>query len=80
MFPNPVTDNTIHLQILNQPGGQYELRLINNSGQSLMTKQIQHVNGTSTETIRPAQLIPKGIYQLEVTKPDGSKMNIHLMY
>ena len=80
VFPNPVTGNTIHLQIVNQPGGLYEVNLVNNSGQSVMTKQIQHTDGTSTETIRPAQHIPKGMYQLEVTKPDGSKMNIHLMY
>ena len=80
VFPNPITDNTIHLQIVNQPGGLYEVKLVNNSGQYIMTKQIQHADGTSTETIRPAQHIPKGIYQLEVTKPDGSKMNIHLMY
>ncbi|MEP6949789.1 MAG: T9SS type A sorting domain-containing protein [Ginsengibacter sp.] len=80
IFPNPVTDNTIHLQIGNQPGGLYELRLVNKSGQSVMIKQIHHADGTSTETIRQAQLIPKGIYQLEITKPDGSKTNISLVY
>jgi len=80
VFPNPVTDNTIHLQIANQPEGLYEVKLINNSGQAVMTKQIQHAGGNNTETIRPAQHIPKGIYQLEITRPDGSKTNIHLMY
>jgi hypothetical protein len=80
VFPNPVTDNTIHLQIVNQPEGLYEVKLINTSGQPLMTKQIQHTGGSNTETIRPGQQIPKGIYQLEITRPDGSKMNIHLMY
>jgi hypothetical protein len=80
VFPNPITGNTIHLQMLNQPEGLYEVKLVNNSGQSIMSKQIQHSGGAGTETIRPAQHIPKGIYQLEVTKPDGSKTNIQLMY
>ena len=80
VFPNPITDNTIHLQIINQPAGLYEIKLVNNSGQSVITKQIQHAGGTGSETIRPAQHIPKGFYQLEVTRPDGSKMNIYLMY
>ena len=80
VFPNPVTDNTIHLQLANQPEGFYVIKLVNNSGQSVMTTQIQHAGGTSTESIRPAQHIPKGIYQLEVTKPDGSKLTTPLMY
>jgi hypothetical protein len=80
VFPNPITGNAIHLQIVNQPGGLYEVKLVNNSGQSIMTTQIQHTGGSSTETIRLSQQIPKGMYQLEVNKPDGSKMNIHLMY
>ena len=80
VFPNPITDNTIHLQIINQPAGMYEVTLINNSGQRVMTKQIQHAGGNSTETIRPSRHLAKGIYELEITKPGGSKMNIHLMY
>jgi len=80
VFPNPIAGNTIHLQIVNQPDGLYEVTLVNNSGQSVLTKQIQHSSGTNTETITPVQHIPKGIYQLEVIKPDGSKVNIHLMY
>lgn len=80
VFPNPVTDNTIHLQLANQPEGFYVIKLVNSSGQTVMATQIQHAGGTSTEAIRPAQHVPKGIYQLEVTKPDGSKITMQLMY
>ena len=81
VFPNPITDNIIHLQIVNQPEGLYEVNLVNNSGQSIMTKQIQHAEGTAYRNYQARfSIFPKGIYQLEVTKPDGSKTNIRLMY
>jgi hypothetical protein len=80
VFPNPITDNTIHLKIENQPAGLYIVRLINNFGQPVMVKQVKHPGGSSTTVINPVQNISKGLYQLEITKPGGSKTNIQLMY
>jgi hypothetical protein len=80
VFPNPVTDNAIHLQINNQPAGQYQLRLLNAFGQPVMVKQVQHAEGSSSEVVRPSQLIPKGMYNLEITRPDGTKMTLQLMF
>jgi hypothetical protein len=80
VFPNPVTGNKINLQMVNQPVGIYNIRLINSFGQSFMASQLQHPGGSSTETISPSQNIPKGIYHLEVTEPGGRKINISLVY
>lgn len=80
VFPNPITNNTIHLKLENQPAGIYVVRLINNNGQPVMVKQIQHSGGSSTEIIRPNQNISKGVYQLEITGPGGKKIKINLMY
>ena len=77
--PNPITDGMIHLQFLNQPEGKYGIRLLNKLGQVIVSKQINHAEGSSTEFIKWDYNLSHGIYQLEVTKPDGSsKANINV--
>ncbi len=70
VFPNPVTQNTIHLQMNSMPKGVYAVRLINNLGQVIGTNWIGHLEGTATESIQPNNKLLSGIYQLEVTAPD----------
>ena len=50
--PDPITDGMIHLQLVNEPGGKYGIRLLNKLGQVIMSRQISHVEGSSTELIR----------------------------
>jgi len=80
VFPNPVINKTINLQVINEPAGQYIIRMVNNYGQEIITKQIQHPGGSSTQTITPLLTIPHGIYQLEITQPGGAKTNISVVY
>ena len=42
IYPNPITDGMIHLQLMNQPEGKYKLRLLNNLGQLIVQKQVTH--------------------------------------
>ncbi len=78
VFPNPVTENTIHLQMNSMPKGVYYVRLINNLGQVIGNSYIGHLAGTSTETIRPNNLMLTGMYQLEITAPDKTTSTIKL--
>jgi len=78
--PNPVADGKIHLQLMNQPGGRYGIRLLNKPGQVILSKEINHAGGSSTELIKPDYNLAHGIYQLEVTNPDGSVKNINVLY
>ena len=78
VFPNPVTNNVINLQMSNMPQGIYNVRVFNSMGQVIATKQINHSAGTVTETLQVKGL-SKGIYQLEVVKPDNSKFSSKLM-
>ena len=80
IYPNPVVNGIINLQLSNQPQGNYGLRLLNKSGQLIIQKQIQHAGGSSTETIPLAKYLPRGIYQLEVTKPGGTILIINVVY
>jgi hypothetical protein len=80
IHPNPITDGMIHLQFLNQPEGMYGVRLLNNIGQVIVSKQISHTEGSSTELIKWNYTLAHGIYQLEVTRPDGAIKNINVLY
>ncbi|MEP7317806.1 MAG: T9SS type A sorting domain-containing protein, partial [Panacibacter sp.] len=68
VYPNPVKDGIINLQMLNQPKGVYEIKLLNNQGQSVLTKNIQYGGGSSTEKIEIEKRIAKGIYTLQITR------------
>jgi hypothetical protein len=80
VYPNPLSNGTIRLQLNKLPSGNYGLRLLNEQGQVMITKQINHAEGSNTENIPLNKYIPHGIYQLEVTRPDGSKTNINVIY
>ena len=80
IVPNPITDGMIHLQLLNQPEGRYGIRLLNKLGQVIVSRQINHAEGSSTELIKWNFNLAHGMYQLEVTRPDGSVKNINVLY
>jgi hypothetical protein len=80
VFPNPVVNETIQLQVVNQPAGQYQARLINSFGQLYSTKQFNHPGGSGLIMITPAQNIPNGIYRLEITGPAGAKTTISVVF
>jgi hypothetical protein len=79
IYPNPITNEVIHLQLTNQPAGIYKIKLYNSVGQVLLSKSIAHVEGNSEETINCANL-PKGIYQLKVNEPDGNEDVVKFVY
>ena len=78
--PNPIRDGMIHLQFMNQPEGKYSIRLLNKLGQVIVSRQISHAEGSSTELIKWDYNLAHGMYQLEVTRPDGSIKDINVMY
>ena len=80
IYPNPITDGMIHLQLMNEPQGKYNIRLLNKLGQLILQKQITHPGGNATELIKWDYNLAHGMYQLEVTRPDGTVKDINVMY
>lgn len=78
VYPNPVVNGVINLQMNNMPQGAYNVRVFNSIGQVIATKQINHAAGSATETLNIKGL-SKGMYQLEVVKPDNSKFSSKVM-
>ncbi len=72
IYPNPVTDGFIKLQMTNMPSGNYTIRLLNSLGQTVLIKQFSS-SGNNTETIWLGERIT-GVYHLELIKPDNLKI------
>ena len=80
VYPNPIMNGVVNLQMSQQPEGIYRLRLINPVGQVLLTKNLSHAGGNHTEKINWDYKMARGMYQLEVTKPGGEVHVIKVMY
>lgn len=79
VYPNPITDGIIHLQLENQPSGLYEVRLVDNIARVILSKQIQHDENVSSETLSVNKGVAHGIYQLEIIQPDNSIISIKII-
>lgn len=71
IFPNPVRDGIMNVQMNGMPAGNYIARLMNNSGQVVFTKSITHQKTAVVEMLHVPGKIAKGIYQLEIITPDN---------
>ena len=80
IYPNPITDGIINLQFINQPAGKYGIRLMNNLGQIIVSKQIERADGSNTESIKWNYNLAHGVYQLQVTQPNGDVKIIKVLY
>ncbi len=80
IYPNPITNGVINLQLTNQPAGEYGIKLYNKLGQVILSKKVQRSEGNSTEKINWDFNLAHGMYHLEVLFPDGSKKIIKVLY
>lgn len=72
--PNPVQGSLMNVQFAGKAAGVYKLRILNNTGQVLMNKTIQHAGGSVyNHSITLPAGIAGGNYQIEVTAPDKSR-------
>ena len=69
IFPNPVTDR-INIQIQGAGAGQVIITLYNQSGNVALSKTMQS-NTADFEMVVEVSQLPKGIYMLVVTTPNG---------
>ena len=80
VYPNPATGGAFNLQLANQPQGKYSMQLINKLRQEILFKEFIHQGGSGIQTFTNTKKIVKGIYNVEVTKPDKSKTTIKVLF
>ena len=80
IYPNPIQSGSINILFTNQASGIYSVRVMDQLGQSIITRQINLTQGTSTETIQLQKSMARGVYQVEITEPDNNSKMIKVIY
>lgn len=73
VYPNSLVNNTMNVQFTGMPAGNYQISLLNSLGQKIISRQIKHKGGSSSEIISLPPNLPHGIYQLEIIEPGNNK-------
>ncbi len=66
VYPNPVTNGHINLQIVNGNKSTYQVEVVNSLGQVMFRKNVQHPGGASLQRIQVNNGLGKGVYQLQI--------------
>jgi hypothetical protein len=72
VFPNPVQNGLINLQMNSMEEGVYQFTLINKLGQTVQAGKLVHQAGTAVEQVEIQNALSKGKYEL-LLYPPGSK-------
>jgi hypothetical protein len=79
VYPNPISEGAVHLQMNNLPKGTYSVKLVNEAGQVVYTKDIIHQEGSSTETLKADKNLAHGNYYLEIIGVDQVTTKIKII-
>jgi hypothetical protein len=66
IYPNPIINKVLSLQFNNQDKGTYTVKLLNTAGQEVYVGRINHLGGSSTQTLQLNNNLSKGSYQLQI--------------
>jgi hypothetical protein len=67
VYPNPVKNGVVSLQMSNVEQGVYTIKIYNNAGQEVANRTITSNGGSSTATITLGKGIAKGNYNMQIT-------------
>jgi hypothetical protein len=79
IYPNPVSGSRFNLQMNRMPGGTYQLRLFNPSGQVLLRRTIRHESGTASYPIMLPSILVPGAYRLAVSGPQQWQTSLPIL-
>jgi hypothetical protein len=65
IYPNRIRGNVVALQMNDVAKGEYELRLYSNAGQLVMSRTVQHLGGSSSQSVVLPEMAA-GIYALQL--------------
>ncbi|MBE7172844.1 MAG: IPT/TIG domain-containing protein [Williamsia sp.] len=75
-YPNPVTGNTISLQFNNMAAGNYNVVMLNSSGQVAGKMSLKHTGGNAAQTLRLPGGVTKGMYKFVIVGPGNSSNHL----
>ena len=71
IYPNPIKEGKIHLQMGNQSAGNYQLSVTNNNGQVIYSGIIQNNSNNSNFLIDIKPIPVSGLYNLQIINPQN---------
>ncbi len=66
VYPNPITNKQVNVQLSNLSKGNYNIEVYNNLGQAILSKAIQFDGGTSSLSLQLPVSINAGLYRLSL--------------
>ena len=78
LYPNPVTGSDISIGFT-AVKGQYTLRVVNNAGQEVYTKQIVHPGGSISQTVTLPSALKTGVYNLMISGDNYRENKMFIM-
>ena len=80
IYPNPITNGVVNVQLSNQMAGVYGIRLFNPAGQVIMSRSANVQSAMHTEKIDWDYKLAHGTYLVEIKKPDNKTHIITVLY
>ena len=69
---NPIENGVINLQFTNQQAGSYKIKVINNSGQNIITQNVNHAGGNNNQLVNLPATTAAGIYRVMIITTDNT--------
>jgi hypothetical protein len=79
VFPNPVTGNSVQLQMNGITAGTYSAKLTSLSGESIASAVLQYNGGEATRTIGLPSQTAAGIYLLQISDEKGKTNTLKVL-
>ena len=70
LYPNPVKGNQVNISLSGVRSGQYDLRVVNMTGQDVLKQRINSQGSTITQTIDLPATVAPGVYNMVITGAD----------
>ncbi|MDQ6842768.1 MAG: T9SS type A sorting domain-containing protein, partial [Bacteroidota bacterium] len=80
VFPNPVKEGIINLQMVNQSSGIYVAKLLNALGETVLTTTFLHQEDVTVEKIHFNEKMPGGIYMFQISNAMGKATTVKVKY
>ena len=79
VYPNPVTNHILLLQMYGQVKGDYILNLYNTSGEKVMSSRITHSGNDAVQSITLDKNLSNAFYYLEIRDPEKNKQILKVL-
>lgn len=79
IYPNPVRDNVIKVQLNNSMPGKYNIHIYNPNGAVVFNSSISHNGGSVAHSLALAHKLPAGVYSVVVIDPSGQRNTVALL-